>query len=146
MSTTAKARAVLDFWFGPAPHATRGEWFRKAPAFDAAIRERFAATIAEALAGGLGDWCADAHGALARVIVLDPSQASPGAPGSGSFGVAAPPPPGSGAGPHGSGGKQRTFSAGPPPMSHGFTSHGVVTSPCGSMHSYVCIGLAHGAR
>ena len=71
MSTTAEARAVLDFWFGPAPHATRAEWFRKDPAFDAAIRERFAATIAEGLAGGLGDWCADAHGALARVIVLD---------------------------------------------------------------------------
>jgi len=71
MSTTAEARAVLEFWFGQAPHATRGEWFRKDPAFDATIRERFGATIAEALAGGLGAWCADAHGALARVIVLD---------------------------------------------------------------------------
>jgi uncharacterized protein (DUF924 family) len=71
MSTTAEARAVLEFWFGPAPHATRGEWFRKDPRFDAAIRERFGAAIAEALAGGLGSWCGDAHGALARVIVLD---------------------------------------------------------------------------
>ena len=71
MSTPAAACAVLDFWFGPAPHAARAEWFRKDPAFDATIRERFGAAIARALAGGLGDWCADAHGALARVIVLD---------------------------------------------------------------------------
>lgn len=69
------ARAVLDFWFGAPgapPHgSTRPEWFRKDPAFDAAIRERFGAVVAEALAGGLGHWCVDAHGALARVIVLD---------------------------------------------------------------------------
>ena len=71
MSTPAEARAVLDFWFGPPPLSARAEWFRKDPAFDAAIRERFGAAIAQALAGGLGEWCGDAHGALARVIVLD---------------------------------------------------------------------------
>jgi len=71
MTATPTASAVLEFWFGPPPHVARGEWFRKDDAFDATIRGRFAATIAEALAGGLGDWCADAHGTLARVIVLD---------------------------------------------------------------------------
>ncbi len=71
MGTAAEAREVLDFWFGPAPHAARPEWFRKDAAFDATIRERFGAAIGAALAGGLGEWCADAHGALARVIVLD---------------------------------------------------------------------------
>jgi uncharacterized protein (DUF924 family) len=71
MGTAAEAREVLDFWFGPPPRAARPEWFRKDAAFDATIRERFGAAIGEALAGGLGEWCADAHGALARVIVLD---------------------------------------------------------------------------
>ena len=39
MSLTAAD--VLAFWFGPPPHATRDAWFRKDPAFDATIRERF---------------------------------------------------------------------------------------------------------
>jgi uncharacterized protein (DUF924 family) len=64
-------QGVLDFWFGPPPHATRTEWFRKDPAFDTAIQARFGATIAQALAGGFGEWCLAPHGALARVIVLD---------------------------------------------------------------------------
>ena len=28
---------ILDFWFGPLPHAARAEWFHKDPAFDASI-------------------------------------------------------------------------------------------------------------
>jgi uncharacterized protein (DUF924 family) len=71
MSAPTTLREVLDFWFGPAPHASRAEWFRKDAAFDAAIGSRFGATIAQALAGGLGEWCVDAHGSLARVVVLD---------------------------------------------------------------------------
>ena len=68
---------VLEFWFGSAAASldtTRGgrrEWFRKDPAFDAVIRNRFGTMIDIALAGGLGDWCATPRGALARVIVLD---------------------------------------------------------------------------
>ncbi|MDK9724118.1 MAG: DUF924 domain-containing protein [Sterolibacteriaceae bacterium MAG5] len=69
------AAAVLDFWFLPAGHAGhdvfRPEWFRKDPAFDAAIRERFGPLVDEALAGGLGDWDATADGALARILLLD---------------------------------------------------------------------------
>lgn len=67
--------AVLDFWFGAPgtpPHGTtRAEWFRKDAAFDEEIRRRFGDVVAIALAGGLGEWCRDARGALARVIVLD---------------------------------------------------------------------------
>ncbi|MEP7061359.1 MAG: DUF924 family protein [Betaproteobacteria bacterium] len=63
--------AILAFWFGPAPHAARDAWFRKDPAFDTAIRERFGAAIDKALAGAYGDWCVTAHGALARVLLLD---------------------------------------------------------------------------
>jgi uncharacterized protein (DUF924 family) len=62
---------VLDFWFGPAPHAERDVWFRKDPAFDAEIRSRFGAAIEAALAGGLADWTATPRGAVARVLLLD---------------------------------------------------------------------------
>ena len=68
---TPLAREILDFWFGPAPHAARAEWFRKDPAFDATIRARFGAAIEAALAGAYGDWRAEPRGALARVLLLD---------------------------------------------------------------------------
>ena len=72
-----KAQDVLDFWFLPRGDAgygkARAEWFRKDPAFDAAIRERFGAAIAQAIAGGLREWDIDhgAEGTLARILVLD---------------------------------------------------------------------------
>ena len=62
---------ILAFWFGPAPHAERGEWFRKDPVFDAEIRARFGDRIETALAGGFVDWEATPRGALARVLLLD---------------------------------------------------------------------------
>ena len=65
------AGEVLDFWFGPAPHVVRDEWFRKDTAFDERIRHRFGANVAAAVAGAFGDWCATPHGALARVLLLD---------------------------------------------------------------------------
>ncbi|WP_341889922.1 DUF924 family protein [Variovorax sp. YR752] len=62
------ARAVLDFWFGDQP-AARAEWFRKDPAFDAQIRERFGALVEAVLAGAsFGDSAAER---LARIVVLD---------------------------------------------------------------------------
>jgi uncharacterized protein (DUF924 family) len=74
-ATTLTARDVLDFWFGAPGSAEHGqwrvEWFRKDPAFDRAISERFGTAIAHALAGGFGEWSADAPGALARVLLLD---------------------------------------------------------------------------
>lgn len=64
----ADARAVLDFWFGDAS-AARAEWFRKDPAFDAQIRERFGMLVEAVLAGAsFGDSPAER---LARILVLD---------------------------------------------------------------------------
>ncbi|MDP4300324.1 DUF924 family protein [Leptothrix discophora] len=78
-SHLASAQEVLDFWFGspdsPSHGRTRVEWFRKDPAFDALIAERFGALVQAALAGGLLDWerteSGDARPALALLIVLD---------------------------------------------------------------------------
>ena len=66
-----RAQDVLAFWFGPTPHRPRGEWFRKDPAFDASIRERFGDDVGAALAGAFGEWCTMPRGAIARVILLD---------------------------------------------------------------------------
>jgi len=70
------AQDVLDFWFlppnDPGYGKPRVEWFRKDPAFDAQIRERFGNLIAQALAGGLREWEMEGpQGALARILVLD---------------------------------------------------------------------------
>ena len=65
------AREILDFWFGPPPHAARAEWFRKDPAFDASIVTRFGAAIEAALSGAFRDWHSAARAALARVLLLD---------------------------------------------------------------------------
>jgi len=69
------AADILTFWFGPqdAPsgNSARDVWFRKDAAFDAEIRQRFGDATAIALAGGYGEWCATAGGALARVLLLD---------------------------------------------------------------------------
>jgi uncharacterized protein (DUF924 family) len=74
----ATVEDVLGFWFAPDARgedaggfATRREWFHKDPVFDATIRTRFGALIAQALAGGLGEWCTTPRRALARVLVLD---------------------------------------------------------------------------
>ncbi|HEY0858467.1 MAG TPA: DUF924 family protein [Albitalea sp.] len=64
------AAAVLDFWFG-AGDAPRAEWFRKDPAFDAHIAERFGPLVERALAGELRDWDHAPDSALARILLLD---------------------------------------------------------------------------
>jgi len=64
------AAEVLAFWFGDADVA-RLEWFRKDPAFDDLIRQRFGGLIEQALAGAIDDWAATPEGALARIVVLD---------------------------------------------------------------------------
>jgi uncharacterized protein (DUF924 family) len=66
-----EAGEVIDFWFGTPPGAQRSEWFRKDPAFDATIRERFGMLVESALQGAIDHWRGDPHAALARVIVLD---------------------------------------------------------------------------
>ena len=64
-------RDILEFWFGPLPHATRSEWFRKDTAFDATIRARFGDALEAALGGVLNHWRADPRSALALVLLLD---------------------------------------------------------------------------
>ena len=68
---------VLDFWFGPPGSAQevgarqQALWFGKSAADDRLVADRFAATLAEAAASGLGHWVATPRGRLALVIVLD---------------------------------------------------------------------------
>ena len=67
---------VRDFWFGAPGSESAGqphrEWCVKSDAFDEQIRQRFGATIAIAIAGGLREWDAEgAQGTLARILVLD---------------------------------------------------------------------------
>ena len=72
---TVGAQDILDFWFGPPGSAEHGSardvWFRKDPAFDALIAERFGDRVEQALAGGLREWETDAGPALARILLLD---------------------------------------------------------------------------
>ncbi len=66
-----EARDVFDFWFG-ADDQGRPEWFRKDPAFDALIGQRFGTAIEAALAGTLDRWAgASPQAALARIVLLD---------------------------------------------------------------------------
>jgi len=69
------AQTVLAFWFGDPGSPERGkarpEWFRKDDAFDGEIRGRFGEAVEVALAGGLGEWCTNAEGSLARILLLD---------------------------------------------------------------------------
>lgn len=68
---------VLEFWFDR-PATTTEEygrkvkrWYMGGTALDAEIRERFAALVERALAGGLDDWTQTARGRLALILVLD---------------------------------------------------------------------------
>ena len=67
--------AVLDFWFGAEGSAEFGTqrkvWFKKDADFDAEIATRFGPVIEQALRGELDAWAASAHGALARIVLLD---------------------------------------------------------------------------
>ena len=59
---------IVGFWFddhGP------DDWFAGDAAFDAVIRDRFAALTDAALVGGLEAWTATPDGALALCLVLD---------------------------------------------------------------------------
>lgn len=72
MTTATTPEDVLAFWFASAaPDQARPEWFRKSPDFDETIRQRFGATHAEALRGGLTDWETPLRARLALIIVLD---------------------------------------------------------------------------
>lgn len=58
---------VVGFWREAGPQ----KWFRKDPAFDSALRNRFLTSHEAAAAGRLDAWGASAEGALALVLLLD---------------------------------------------------------------------------
>ncbi len=69
------AQEVLDFWFGKPGSAEFGQardfWFRKDPAFDAALAARFSHLHAAAARGELASWEAAPESLLALIVVLD---------------------------------------------------------------------------
>ena len=68
MPKTATASEVLAFWF---KESKPEQWYKKDPAFDEAIRDRFESTTAAALAGRLDSWADDIDDCLALIILLD---------------------------------------------------------------------------
>lgn len=68
---------VLSFWFGTLDDEGRAaptqvqRWWKKDPAFDEEIRERFGALHEALLRGERRDWLESVRGRLAAVIVLD---------------------------------------------------------------------------
>jgi uncharacterized protein (DUF924 family) len=68
---------ILRFWFGdPAdPNGEYGQqrkvWFKKDPAFDDAIRQRFLEDVDRAMAGELDVWRQQPRSCLALVLLLD---------------------------------------------------------------------------
>ena len=71
-----RARAFLDFWFGPPEHPERLHhkqiWFGgRSPEFDAAVRENFADDYDRAVAGELARWEEQPESALALVMLFD---------------------------------------------------------------------------
>lgn len=74
---TNEARAVLDFWFGPldehglADADHRKQWWKKDPAFDKTIEDRFGELLDAIARDEHEDWLEDARGRLAYIIVLD---------------------------------------------------------------------------
>jgi uncharacterized protein (DUF924 family) len=71
----ARARKILEFWFGSAdlmhPVEYRDAWFGKNDEFDAEIRRHFADDVEFALRGELDGMGATASGALALLLLLD---------------------------------------------------------------------------
>ncbi|MCT0219622.1 DUF924 domain-containing protein [Synechococcus sp. CS-1329] len=59
---------LLRFWFEECQPA---QWFRKDPAFDQQVRERFGPLSERALAGDLQPWADQPGSALALVLLLD---------------------------------------------------------------------------
>jgi len=68
MPKTASVSDVIAFWFS---EASPEQWYKKDPAFDDAIRDRFADTVEAALAGRLDGWADEVDGCLALIILLD---------------------------------------------------------------------------
>jgi uncharacterized protein (DUF924 family) len=67
ISSATEPERVLACWRQAGPK----RWFAADPAFDAALRESFAALHAEAARGTLSSWEQDAAGALALILLTD---------------------------------------------------------------------------
>lgn len=61
-------RRIIEFWFEQVDPA---QWFRKDPAFDAALAQEFGALHRQAGLCELFEWRRTAEGRLAEVIILD---------------------------------------------------------------------------
>jgi uncharacterized protein (DUF924 family) len=70
-----RARALLDFWFGPPDDPEhenhRRIWFKSTPEYDATLRDLFLADYERAAAGALDAWEAAPESALALLLLLD---------------------------------------------------------------------------
>jgi uncharacterized protein (DUF924 family) len=68
---------VLTFWFGALDETGRSDqahmarWWKKDPAFDQELRDRFGALHAAITRGEHADWIESARGRLATILVLD---------------------------------------------------------------------------
>jgi uncharacterized protein (DUF924 family) len=71
------SEGILSFWFGAvgedglSSEDSAARWWKKDPAFDELLRERFAHDHAAILRGERDEWLSSARGRLAFVIVLD---------------------------------------------------------------------------
>lgn len=70
-----RARAVLDFWFGPPGDPERERhreiWFRSTADYDETLRRLFLTDYEQAAAGALAGWEALSESALALVLLVD---------------------------------------------------------------------------
>jgi uncharacterized protein (DUF924 family) len=70
-----RARALLDFWFGPpgdpGRETHRDIWFKGTPEHDATLRRLFLADYEEAASGALAAWEDAPESALALLLLLD---------------------------------------------------------------------------
>jgi uncharacterized protein (DUF924 family) len=75
MTLPDRAKALLDFWFGPPDDPAREQhreiWFKANDEFDAALRREFLPDYEAAAADALRSWEASPEGALALVLLLD---------------------------------------------------------------------------
>jgi uncharacterized protein (DUF924 family) len=75
MTLPDRAKALLDFWFGPPDDPAREQhreiWFKANDEFDAALRREFLADYDAAAADALRSWETSPEGALAVVLLLD---------------------------------------------------------------------------
>lgn len=63
-----ESQDILDFWFRDIPESA---WWKKDPAFDAMLQQRFAVLHKAATQGELYSWRHSIQGRLAEIIVLD---------------------------------------------------------------------------